>query len=123
MISESSFIGTDRHAVVPCVDIAIFNKDTAAAVNIKTVGVHHKVISPDGHVVHMDIFAIVEEAVPVLGVFKADISDPDIAAAAEKDHLRHAPLGKFVVGMVTVGTNDVLCVKDGTEISINSAFA
>ena len=123
VISQTLFIGADSHTVIPCIDIAVFNQDIGAAVHIETVSIHHIGIPPDCHIVHMDPVTSVKETVPVLGILKADILDLNVAAAAEKDHLRHAPLREFIMGMCSAKSHNIFRIKNGMVIPVDGAFA
>ena len=123
MSPQSQFVAPGGHAVVPGFDMAVFDQNMSAAVDVDAVGIHHKGISPDGNVVNVDIFTAMEEAVPILSIFKADIPDFDIAAVADEDHLRHTPLGEFVMGMGAIQTHNVAGVKDRLVIAVDGAFA
>ena len=122
MSPQSQFVAPGGHAVVPGFDMAVFDQNMSAAVDVDAVGIHHKGISPDGNVVNADIFTAMEEAVPILSIFKADIPDFDIAAVADEDHLRHTPLGEFVMGVAAFRSHDIVDIKDRFVVAVNGAF-
>ena len=109
--------GPDGDHIVGGTDDAVGNGDIGTAIDIDAVAIPGgmgQIGDPDAADGH--VFAAVEEACPVGGIFQSDTADADICTFAEIEHLRGAPAGEFFAGAF-------FRIKECRTVAVDSPFA
>ena len=87
MPGQWSRISAYCNGIIARFNITVFDFDVIAAVNVKSVIVKDLMITANSYPGHLNIFAAMEQTVPIGGILKTGVMDPNVFAFAEKQHL------------------------------------